>query len=155
MNSNRVVGIIILFTVPFASFAQNRAFKLCQGDRKWGGITLQSYHVGTSYPGGIRIIKMHFNERYISTNEPKDTGYLTLRFMVNCDGDIGKIEVLGSSRDFRRIDFSNESVDQLKALLYDLGKWTPGKTSDGVPVDSQKYLTFILNNGSLIDIVPK
>jgi hypothetical protein len=111
--------------------------------------------VGTSYNGGLRRIKEVFFSGYKSPLNNQQTGYLTLRFLVDCKGDIDRIEVLSCTRQFKKMNFDDTISEQLIELLHKLGKWNPGKIENIQPVVSQKYLTFIINDGNLVDIVPK
>jgi hypothetical protein len=147
------IKMLTLLLSFVSTFANAQDFYLCEGNRKWNGITLQYYHVGTEYPGGLRALKTHFSKLQLPASD--NTGYLTLRFMVNCKGDIGMFETLGCTKDFKEMNFDDHLVSAVKKSLIDFGKWNAGKTGDGVAIDSQKFLTFVIDKGKLVDIVPK
>lgn len=75
--------------------------------------------------------------------------------MINCRGELGMIEVLGCTKDFQVKVFDVKLINKIKTLLFSLGNWNPGKDGTGVPVDSQKFLTFVFQIGALKDILPK
>ena len=151
----KITILILGCSIAVAGNSQDPAFQECEPGKKWSGITLQYYQVGTSYKGGLKKIKSHFFTIKNSLDGRNESGYLTLRFMVNCRGDVGKIETLACTFDFNPKEFNSHLCNQLVDRLYELGPWQAGKTADGVAVDSEKFLTFIFKNGVLTDIVPK
>lgn len=129
-------------------------FTSCFPIHHYGGVWPQYYQVGTSNTGKLREIKKICSS-YIKPKNCTDSGYLTFRFLVNCHGKIGEIEILECTEQFEPLIFSKEIKDQLLSFLIHRIEWIPGCDQNGVPVDSQKFLTFIFSNGELIDIVPK
>jgi hypothetical protein len=147
------ISFIVLILLFSTTLVGAQDFYLCEGNRKWNGITLQYYHVGTECPGGLRALRIYFSKLQLPPSD--NTGYLTLRFMVNCKGDIGMFETLGCTRDFKEMHFDDKVTRAVTRALIDFGKWNAGKTGDGVAIDSQKFLTFVIDKGKLVDIVPK
>jgi len=115
---------------------------------------LQYYQAGTCYSGGLRKIKQHFFSNVTPELSFGDSGYLTIRFIVHEDGTITIVDILHCSKEFRPFRFNDNLVDELILCLHQLGRWNPG-TVQNQPIKSMKYLTFIIQNGLVVDIVPK
>jgi len=95
-------------------------------------------HQGFQYEGEMYAIKEHFKKYYKSPNIKGESGFITIRFLVNCHGETGMFRT--SSIDFnlsKRI-FSPKIQDQLLVLTKELKMW--------------KVLDF--QGGNIIDIAP-
>lgn len=63
-------------------------FKLCNDGRIY-----QYYQVNTSYLHGIHGMRDELLQ-YINELKFRESGYITFRFIVNCEGDIGRFKKL-------------------------------------------------------------
>ncbi|SDW99459.1 hypothetical protein [Aequorivita viscosa] len=82
-----------------------------------------------------------------------DSGFLNLRFLVNCNGDVGNVEINELNSDYQQTDLNNELVDQLVNLSIAKENWTP-KEIGGKTYDSYMYLIFKIENGEVLEILP-
>lgn len=145
-------AMILLFSLNIQN-PEMEEFNTCRQYRY--GIP-QYYQVGTSYEGGLWAIKKIAEREYIVPDKIKiGSGYLTVRFVVNCRGETGLFEIMECDKAFNKIEFDREVKDQILAIAKNLSEWIPGKLQDGTMVDSYKFLTFILKEGLILDIVPK
>lgn len=133
---------------------QSYSFESCFDKSTYGDIWPQSYQTGAGYKGGLYVLKPIFFEQFKRTSESSDNGYFTVRFIISCESKIGQFEILQSSFDFKPMNFTSEVHYQLMDIMNGLTDWQVGKDGHGNKIDSQKFLTFIIKNGSLIDIVP-
>ena len=81
------------------------------------------------------------------------TGMLTFRFVVNCEGEAGRFIAEGYDLNYQPYEFPEETVTHLYEIIRKLTDWTP-VISGGEPSDAYFYLTFKLNNGEITDILP-
>ena len=81
------------------------------------------------------------------------SGYLSLHFIINCEGEIGRFGVEQTNLDFQPTTFSNEAIRHCMDLLLQVPSWQPTVLREE-PTDSYAYITFKLENGALIDIIP-
>jgi hypothetical protein len=95
----------------------------------------------------------YFTQGYHTPDGISDTGYVTIRFMVNCMGVPGRFRVLTFDNDYQEIVFSNEVTSQLLALTKNVKDWQPIMYNNTTR-DSYCYFLFKINNGKLIDILP-
>ena len=114
----------------------------------------QYYGPNTTYVGGTKAIKDFFfsNFKY----EPAfstATGYITIRFVVNCKGQTGWFRIKQIDKHYEHIQFNKKVTDQLLSLTKKLSHWIPGKVN-GVNYDTYYYLNFKLIDGHLKDITP-
>ena len=149
--------LIVLLILSFEVMSQDEKnnFLPCHSKEEYGGKWPQYYQTGASYEGGLYAIKKYYNDVYKSTENQKDTGYFTVRFMINCLGEIGNFEILQCDLDFKSTNFTEELQMQIISVLKNLKDWEPGIDGSGTKIDSQKFLTFVMDNGRIKDIVPK
>jgi hypothetical protein len=91
------------------------------------------------------------------TNFPKgkytDTGYLTYRFVINCQGEAGRFEINETDLHYVPIEFDEELKEFLLQQIIGLKEWTPLQF-EGKPYDSYRYLTFKMINGEIAELLP-
>ena len=124
-------------------------FKVCDKDR-----VLQYYNFtkGFQYKGEKPKINEHFKE-VKEDSFKKETGYVTIRFVVNCEGKTGRFRIQQMNSDFKEWSFDKKLVDKLLTLTKTLNEWVVGEY-EGQVFDYYQYLTFKIENGKLIEIIP-
>jgi len=126
-----------------------RDFFLCHPDN-----IFQYYNFGTTYKGEKYTIRKTLIERFSYQKEyEKVSGYVVIRFVVNCKGETDRFRVSQVDQKYNLAEFDTGLVEQLLRLTKELKDWIPGKR-DGVPIDSYVYLNFIIKNGKLVDVGP-
>lgn len=125
-------------------------FKVCNDDR-----VLQYYNFGKGlqYKGEKPAIKKYFKEGLKSNGLEEDTGFITIRFMVNCEGKTGRFRVQEMNNDFNKKEFSVHFKKQLLNLTKQMPGWMVGEY-DGKVYDYYQYLTFKIESGNLVEIMP-
>jgi len=83
----------------------------------------------------------------------EESGYLTFRFVVNCDGEVGWFVTEEADLDYQKKRFSEESKMHLYHILKAEKKWK-NLTINGEPRDAYTYVTFKLKDGEIIEILP-
>jgi len=115
----------------------------------------QYFNIGTQYSGGQRAINHYILSHY---NAPDTTvgqsGYISVRFVVNCAGKTGRFTMEQFSLDYQPKRFNPLISHQLFALTRNLQEWLPGKTDDGIIRDSYRHITYRLESGKITEIVP-
>jgi hypothetical protein len=135
--------------IAFDKKTDDPNFKMCDP-----GYIFQYYGVQTSYKGGTEAIKKFFfdNYKYEPGFKPI-TGYITIRFIVNCKGHTSWFRIQQLDGQYKIVQFNKAAVNKLLNLTKKLNAWIPGKF-DGAVRDSYYYLNFKLVNGHLKDITP-
>ncbi|NOT36608.1 MAG: hypothetical protein HOP11_04465 [Saprospiraceae bacterium] len=82
-----------------------------------------------------------------------ESGYITIRFMVNCEGKTGRYRVEQLDFEYKDKKFNEKIIDSLLSKTKSLDKWIPAKSEDFV-YDYYKYLTFKIIDNQIKDILP-
>jgi hypothetical protein len=114
------------------------------------------YQVGGKYPKSSSTL---LNEAKIFLQKKNDrysgSGYITFRFTIDCDGKIMKqVQVLQTDESYQTYHFNKSLVNELYSYLKTLDKWKIAKTAKGESVSYFAFLTFKIQNGKIINIIP-
>jgi hypothetical protein len=135
--------------ITFDKKTDDPKFKICNSANVY-----QYYAVNTTYKGGTKAIKNFFFSNYKFEPAFKAiTGYITIRFIVNCKGQTGWFRVQQLDDNYKIAQFHKKVINELLGLTKKLNGWIPGKLDDAVR-DSYYYLNFKLTGGHLKDITP-
>ena len=124
-------------------------FKVCNED-----MIFQYYNFGKGlqYKGEKNKIQEHFNQLKTAKTIP-EFGFITIRFIVNCEGKTGRFRVQEMDTTYVEKQFNREFTARYLKLTKQLKGWEVGKLEDRV-YDYYQYLTFKIDNGKLIEIMP-
>lgn len=136
--------------IAFDLALDDPAFKVCHPEH-----IFQYYNFGKGLTyRGEKIEITRFFEKNIVPTTPEDTGYLTIRFIVNCEGKTGRFRMEQMSCDYQPMKFSETLTKQLHRLTTELSGWGVALDQNGQPRDYYQYLTFKMRNGMLEEILP-
>jgi hypothetical protein len=151
--------IILPFFFSLTSLSSAQTFYECNKTDSISFIIdelLQYYQTGLEYKGGLKKVKSIFLANYRKPkSSKKETGYLTIRFMVNCKCELGKFEFFELSSSYHSYSFSKAIKDQLLDITKSLNDWKLGYYPHYGFVDSYKFFTFKIVEGEIVDIIPK
>lgn len=82
-----------------------------------------------------------------------ESGYLTFRFIVNCQGEASRYIVEEADLDFQKKKFSQKTIDHFYEITQKMTAWIP-TVIRGEPVDAYFYITYKLDQGKVIEILP-
>jgi len=135
--------------IPFDHQLDDPSFHPCNEDR-----ALVYYNFGQPdlYKGEKPAIEKAFEHISLPSLDDSD-GYITIRFMINCEGKTGRFRVEQLDNQYKTKQFNPELVDQLLITTQKLDGWIPGKL-DGRAYDYYKYLTFKIIDNQIVDILP-
>jgi hypothetical protein len=142
---------LFFLLMPLLAFSQHDEFKLCDSlvIERW---KLQYYSLNGKYPISSENLTKQINRRLLS--HPRQiTGFITIRFIVNCKGLIGKYEVYQTDDNYEKIEFEHRYVEQLLGFLKSLNSWKIA-TYEGKSYDYYTYITFKIEKGIVTEIVP-
>ncbi len=114
------------------------------------------FSVDTDYTGGQRAINDFVHNRYVPpTHSSGQSGYVRIRFIVNCRGQTGRFDVQTTDLSYQPATFDPDIVQQLITIVQQLDRWIPGHYDNSTEaVDSYKFLGFRLVDGQITQIVP-
>lgn len=110
-----------------------------------------------SYRRGRLFAIQHIVEReYKPVSLPGQSGLIRFKFMVNCQGEAGRFEMLTVDENYQKCQFDKQITNQLLTICRTkLTDWEPGQTNDThTPVDTFCLLTFRLKDGHITEIFP-
>jgi len=114
----------------------------------------QYYSVQSGFEGEkpaiIRYFKQNFKKEKTFAQE---NGYLTIRFVVNCNGQTGRFRIMEMNPDYQPKKFHDALSAQLLRLTKQMTGWLPGK-NENIPYDYYQYLTFTIVQGEITQITP-
>jgi hypothetical protein len=125
-------------------------FKVCNPERVY---QYYNFSKGLQYTGEKTTINNHFRTGFKPKERYSDSGFLTIRFIVNCEGKTGWFRVQGMDNAYHKKNFTPSLVDEILTLTKKLDGWIPGDI-ENTRVGYYQYLTFKFENGNLIEIMP-
>ena len=94
----------------------------------------------------------YFNDRYDNNGFTNISGYITIRFIINCKGKIGRFEIKQVGPDFRNTKFNDYITNHILEMVKGIQTWNPVRFQ-GYDYDSFYHITFKLDNGELTEIL--
>ena len=92
-------------------------------------------------------------ERLNLKSDKNSNGYITIRFIVNCEGKPGMFRVQQMNENYKEIAFDKTLTDQLLEFTKSLKDWMP-KEYLGIKINYYQYLTFKIKDGKISEILP-
>lgn len=132
---------------PMKKIDEADVFKICYTDP-----IKEYFNVGIKYRGGFRELTKFIYENYTSGNLDGESGYVRIRFVINCEGKPGRFDVKGFDADLAPRAFNPEIVSKLLQLTQKLVDWE--SSSGQKQTDCNKFLTYKLAEGQIIEILP-
>ena len=108
---------------------------------------------GLTYEGEKWAILQAFSEKYKPEGMSKESGFVRIRFIVNCKGETDRFRILASDENLQEKVFDKAITDQLLQISKELKGWKP-KKFNGVLYDYYQYLIFKIENGQIKEILP-
>lgn len=144
-NSKEKVGAIL-----FDKTLDNPNFKLCDEYN-----IMEYYQVNPKYKEGAKSIRLYFKPYLEELNAliQFKEGIVTVRFIVNCEGDTDRYRVLAVNGAYKTQSISEELKQMCISRVKQMGKWKPG-FYDNEYFDAYYTLSFKIRDGKIKDILP-
>lgn len=104
------------------------------------------------YPNGKNNFRNYINKTYVNQNYT-DSGYLNIRFIINCEGDVGRFIVHENSLDLEPKSFNEDLKNQLFKLTSEIEGWKPIVLYESTR-DSYMYVSYRIEDGEITEIIP-
>jgi hypothetical protein len=135
--------------IEFNEHIDDQDFKVCDEE-----------HVPQYYSFENSGVKNHkqdliefFKSGYINHNYEAESGYITIRFIVNCEGKAGRVRIQEMDMDYKPKVFTTALSKQLLLLTKSYDKWEIAENQKK-KFDYYYYLTFKVVQGNIILIKP-
>ena len=127
-------------------------FYLCNGKQ----YAAQYFHYTDDYPYmfGKDSLMNIFQHRYKPYFKEDQSGYIRIRFIINCEGQSGKFRISQAGRDYLPKTFHKRIISQLMEIIKSVNGWRIMFDHQDRKRDYYMYLTFKLKNGEITDIIP-
>lgn len=136
--------------IAFDKELDDPSFQVCH-DQPY---SLQYYQKGRiNYKGELSAIKKEIFSQYKSPKLKGETGYLTVRFKVNCKGQAGLFRHYATDFELKEKKFNQQITAQLFDFTKKLDRWEIFNNR-GTELDYYQYLTFKIIDSDLIEILP-
>lgn len=106
-----------------------------------------------SFSNGKDSLRTYFKNEFNNNGFTSESGFITIRFIINCEGRAGRFEILETGTDYKEKKFSPYIPKHLFEITQKLNTWTPLQYH-GVAYDSFFHLTFKIENGEIAEILP-
>jgi hypothetical protein len=135
--------------IPYNAATDKADFLLCDNSKVY-----QYYNYDTRYAGEKgALIDTLFQMFSMNKKFPEINGIITIRFIVNCKGEIDRFRILQVDKDYKTTQYPSELINHLLSITKQLNNWQPGNYM-GRAVNSTMHINFIFENGNLKFITP-
>ena len=138
----------VAYIDPETSIDKDNSLSLCGG--------IYDYYNGRPDGGpigGKRAIEKLIDKNLKTELLKGQAGLLTLRFIINCKGEIGNFTTEESDHNYQAKTFSPELKEHLMDILFQVKEWQPCTINEEA-VDSYAYVTFKIKDGQIYEILP-
>lgn len=136
--------------IPFDEKLDDRNFKVCHEDLtipfNYGGL-------GLVYEGEKKKLVETIRDKFNYPEAKGETGFITVRFIINCEGQTGRFRVIEMDLNLKPKKFDNNISNQILNITKSLDGWKSLKRREKI-WDVQQYLTFKFKDGIITDILP-
>ncbi|NNE26341.1 MAG: hypothetical protein HKN09_05820 [Saprospiraceae bacterium] len=136
--------------IPHTGFLEPEEFPPCFPEK------IFPYYYGRSRAGfehGLDSLKTKLFNSYNNFGNTSITGYITIRFLINCQGEVGRFEIKSLGTDYKKKKLDIRVEQHLVDAIKELRDWKPIVFNDD-NYDSFYHLTFKIINGELKAILP-
>ena len=133
--------------------SDQKGFSPCFKEKLFAHHTAWNRYWIYKFPPGKDSLRLYYNQRFDNQGIVNQSGYITLRFIINCKGEAGNYEVESLGLDYKKKDFNKELINHLLDLTQSIKTWHPYTHGDST-FDSFTHLTFKIDNGELLEILP-
>ncbi len=126
----------------------NQDFKVCNEN-----YILQYYNTPEMpYPNGKNNFRTYIKSNYVNKNY-SDSGYLNIRFIINCEGNVGRFVIHENDLNLEPHPFNEDLKNQLFRLTSEAEGWKPTYLRDENR-DAYMYVSYRIEHGEITEIIP-
>jgi hypothetical protein len=115
---------------------------------------MEYYQVNPKFKEGHNSVRHYFKEEIKTLRfSAETTGLLTIRFVINCRGEIGRVRSFGIDSNYKSIMLNQKKVNLISDHIKQMPNWTQ-EEYDGKKYDSYKMISFKIKNGIITEILP-
>jgi hypothetical protein len=139
--------------IPFDKILDDENFKTCNETNINQYYVRYSADTRPGYQGEKKGLDKAILSKYSFQQSEQENGYVTIRFIVNCKGETGRFRIEEMDFAYKPRKFDSKISHQLLEIVKNLKEWIPRK-SNGESLDFYQYLTFKIEKGQIVKILP-
>lgn len=151
LGNKKLYALYILFSF-FSFFSQSQE----NHSIKCNSLNWTYYYFGfnAKYKTSSETLIVEANQA-IGSFQANKSGFLTVRFVVNCKGEKGNYEILATDKNYQETKFDREITDKALNFVKGLTIWGRGFWKySSQPQDYYAFITFKFDNGKITEIIP-
>jgi hypothetical protein len=159
--------LIFLFLLCFffeKSYSQDYNYDLHATPEHWDSVCVKQFCDPTYLPQYFQVKAKNLKSSYQILKEWKafyknvegvksPTGFLTIRFFVNCKGEPCCFRFYELDKNYKKTTYSEDLKSQMTAFMNQLGGWKLAKLKD-TPTNYYYYLTFKIQDNDFKTVAP-
>ena len=141
----------VAYIDPETVLDKNSDFQLCENRAR-----IFDYYNGqppAGFNGGKGALKRAILPKVDATKLHGASGFLTFRFVINCNGEIGWFTTEQADLAYQKKQFNPATVQHFYEIISSLTTWHPTVIREKQR-DAYAYLTIKLKDGAIIDFLP-
>lgn len=129
----------------------DKAFGLCRTEAE----VFQYFNTqkGFRYKGEKKALVEVFTQKYRPLKRKNQSGWIRIRFIVNCKGEAGRFRLIQSNENYEEFEFDAKIVNQLLQITKSLDGWEILEHKEQA-IDYYLYLVFKMKDGEIKEILP-
>ncbi len=139
--------------IPFDELVDDKSFKICDPKNIKQYYIRRSSDTPAGYHGEKRHLEQTILNKYRYPESKAANGYVTIRFIVNCERQPGRFRLETMDFEYQPSSFDEELTDQLLQITRSLDGWIPPRNKE-IDFDYYQYLTFKIVDGQIAMILP-
>ncbi len=136
--------------IPYDERLDDKNFKICHEDII---LPFNYFGVGLIYSGEKRELVKTIKEKFNYPKTNGQTGYITIRFIINCESKTGRFRISEMGLNLKSKKFDKNLSSQIMDITKSLDGWKAFERNKKI-WDYQQYLTFKFEDGVIKDILP-
>ncbi len=114
------------------------------------------YQLKAKYPVSTERLLLDGQTFLKSKNGKHDgEGYITFRFIVDCEGNISRTKVMQTNENYKPIHFSREFVNDLYQFVRAMREWPVNIEAYNIKnINYLAFVSFKIKDGKVINIIP-
>jgi len=129
--------------IPYDAKFDNPNYIICDSTR------ISSGRSRLRYIGGSNKLRNEITSKYLYNQEHETfSGYIVIRFLVNCEGKSGRYRAQSLNLDFSPLNAPSDLLEYSIELVKSFDNWTKSSGNDSKK-EYSKFINLKINNGKI------
>ena len=141
----------VAYIDPENRLDKNSSFNICGKHERI--IDYYNSDPDAGFIGGKKALWENILPKINAEKLHNESGYLTFRFIINCNGEAGHFILEQADLNYQKKKFNPATIEHLYKIVSNLNNWRHSVLWQE-PQDAYIYLTFKLKDGEIIELLP-